>query len=103
MSKKFLNTCMDCRTVSSNGVWIVKVGKGPLFATEKYLVGHELGPEPDHFDLDIIDADALAKKYNVTYEEAEDAIMSGEPACPHCGSVNFYYYNEEMDKDFLMK
>lgn len=101
MSKKFLNTCMDCKTVTDRALWKVVIINGPIRATEKFNVGPEFGPEPEHFELDTIDANELVKKYKITADRAEEAILNGEPLCPKCESEHFYTYCEETDKQYL--
>lgn len=101
MSKKFLNTCLACNHVSERATWVVTVGKGLMFMKERYSVGPEFGPNPEHFDLDVIDAKALAEKYKITEEQAEEAILSGEASCPKCGDLNYVAFNEELDRHLL--
>lgn len=99
--KKFLNTCIDCKTVTEKGTWIVTIQNGPLMIKERFNVGPEFGPDPEHFDLDVIDAKKLADKYSIKEEIVEEAILNGEVACPNCGSLNFFEYCENTDKQYL--
>ena len=101
--KKFLNTCIDCKTVTNKGIWEVTIKKGPISSTETFDVAEEFGPNPEHFDLDVIDGHALSKKYGIKLEEAEKMILEGVVLCPFCKSANFFEYNEKMDIDSEMK
>lgn len=87
---KFQNECIDCNYKGREGLWKVEGYKGLAHIKEYYKVEPEFGPNPEHFDLDVIDAQKLMKKYNISAEDAEDLILSGEPCCPECKSENFF-------------
>jgi hypothetical protein len=91
-SKRFLNECTDCNYIGEKGLWKVEGYKGLVHINETYEVGPEFGPDPKHFDLDVIDAKKIARKYKITEQEVEKIIMDGEPICPKCKSKNFFTY-----------
>ena len=95
---KFLNTCLECKNIDKKALWKVIFRNGPAFKEKYFLVGPELGLNPEHFDLDSIDAKLLASEWNLKEDEVEDLIMSGEPVCPKCKSVLYVEYNEKLDK-----
>ena len=90
MVKKFLNECIDCGYIGEEGLWSINGYEGLLHINETFPVGPEVGPEPEHFDLDTIDAQILINKYKLTAERVEELIMNGEPICPKCKSANFF-------------
>lgn len=90
MSKVFLNECIECGHIGDKAYWLVEGYEGLCHIKEMFLVGPEFGPNPEHFDLDIINAQDLVKKYNLTEQRAEALILNGEPCCPKCKSLNYF-------------
>lgn len=90
MSKKFLNECIDCGYIGEEGLWKIEGYEGLCHVKEVFKVGPEIGPEPEHFDLDVIDSKMIMEKYKLTEEKVESLIMNGEPCCPKCQSLNFF-------------
>lgn len=92
MKKKFLNECIDCGHIGDTALWRIKGYQGVFHINEMFPVGPEPGNDPEHFDLDTIDAKILIEKYNLTEEKAEEFILNGEPCCPECKSLNYFKY-----------
>lgn len=90
MNSKFQNECIDCKYIGEEGLWKVEGYEGLVHVNEFFKVKPELGPNPEHFDLDIIDSKMLINKYKISEEKAEELIMKGEPCCPKCKSNNFF-------------
>lgn len=96
--KKFLNTCLKCGHIDKNALWKITYKKGPICNKEYLKVGPEFGLNPEHFDLDTIDAQLLADKWNLSIDKIEDCIMNGEATCPKCKSEKYVEYDEKIDK-----
>lgn len=101
MIKRGLNTCLNCKLVTNKGIWKVEINKGPLSVQEEFNVESDI-IDYEYFCLDNIDAKALADKYQLTEDEAEQAILDGEAICPNCKSILFFSYSESLDGDLLI-
>ena len=97
--KKFLHECDDCGFKGSTAKWKVEGYKGPAHIKELFLVMPEFGPDPNFFDLDIIDSKVIEDKYNVSAEEAETFILEGQPLCPECESEKYFRLAENLSAD----
>lgn len=90
MKKEFKNECIDCKHIGSKALWKVEGYQGLVHVNELFPVGPESGNNPEHFDLDTIDANKLIAKYKISAEKAEELILNGEPICPECKSLNYF-------------
>jgi hypothetical protein len=83
------NECTDCGYIGSNALWKVEGYSGLVHINELCPVDADI-MDPLYFNLNAIDANKIAEKYNVKVEEVEDLIMNGEPICPKCKSGNYF-------------
>ena len=85
-----INECLDCNHKSKDAMWVVQgfSPTAPIHVNEAIKVTEDK-LDNTMLDIDVIDAVAIAKKYNITPALVEQFIMDGYPACPVCGSKSY--------------